>query len=481
MASGLAGRAFDAATKKPAKFFYPRALVRLISFMETMQPPPASFGFGPTGFGAVARAKGDTIMVAVRPLSVKVVKNTYQKPDSFHVEFDARSLPLTPKQIRACAVEISLWASPQVDTPEPQGDDGRVLLEPTIIGLVDDVTARMDESGHVVQIDGQDYTALFSGREWNSKKTPNRTSPAGLRLDLQLEHIMHEGDPTSAMRLKVEPESLRSTLPIVGAAYRRTSKKGKPVAEKSTYWDVMYRMAQQEGFIIFVEGLDVVLTLPHVLHLHRAGRLGGEPPERPVYELAYGRNLKSLELQRHLGKERTPIIAIRSYDERTRRTLEGRYPSSGETAPTGVGTERDQVHVYQMPGITQERTLKRIARTVYELIAKGEQSLACGTDDLTDANGANLLAMRSGDAMLVKVDVFNREHLLQLPEATRYTRLIAAGFPDAVARYVARNMDVVDQMEGPWRIKEVTIDYSVGEGITIDIEANEFVKIVVEE
>lgn len=481
MASGLAGRAVSAATKNPAKVFYPRALVRLISFMETMKPPPSSFGLGPSGFGGRARAMGDVIMVVQRPLSVRVVKNTYQKPDSFHVEFDARALPLTPKQIRACAVEIDLWAAPQVDDPEPKDDAGRLLHVPTIVGLVDDVTSSMDDSGHVVQIDGQDYTALFSGREWNSKKTPNRPSPAGLRLDLQLEQLMHEGDPTSAMHLKVEPESLRSTLPIVGAAYRRTSKKGKPVAEKSTYWDVMYRMAQQEGFIIFVEGLDVVLTLPHVLHLHRAGRLGGEPPERPVYELAWGRNLKSLELQRHLGKERTPIIAVRSYDERTRQTLEGRYPSSGETAPTGVGTERDQVHVYQMPGVTQERALKRIARTIYELIAKGEQSLACGTADLKDANGSSLLAMRSGDAMLVKVDVFNREELLQLPEATRYARLIAAGFPDQVARYVARNMDVVDQMQGPWRVKEVTLNYGVDEGISIDIQANEYVKIPVEE
>lgn len=478
MPTGLGGRTQAAATARPAKVFYPRALVRIVSFMEPMRPPQG-LELNPFVGGGV-RQFNNTVIVEVRPTAVRIVRNSYQKPDSFHVEFDARAFPITPKQIRGAAVEIFLWSAPQVDDPDPKDADSLQPAHATLIGLADDATSRLGDDGHVVEIDGQDYTALFTGREWASRKTAQRRSPSGLRLDLQLEQLVREADPGSVMRLKVEPESLRSELPIVGAAYRRTSKKGKPIAEKSTWWDVMYRMAQQEGFILFVDGLDVVLTAPHVLHKFRAGLLG-ETPERPVYEFAWGRNLKSLELQRHLGKERTPMIEVRSYDERTRRTLAGRYPANGETAPTGVGTERDQVHVYQMHGVTQERTLKRIARTVYELLAKGEQTLSCGTDDLADLNGSNVLAMRAGDALTVKIDIFNAEELMPLPEATRELRLRAAGFEPQVARYVAHNMDVVDQMRGPWRVKEVTFDYSVTDGITINVQGNEYVKVPPEE
>lgn len=461
-----------AATAKPGKTFYPQALVGLTAFMETMRPNEGLEQH--VFFGGAVRKLRDTVMVAVKPQAVRVVRNSYQKPDSFHVEFDARALPMTPKQIRACSVDVYLWNAPYIGAEVPKDAQGNLLLEPVITGLVDDVTSRMGADGHVVQVDGQDYTALFSQREWSTKKTKQKRQPMGLRLDIQLEQLIREGDPGGVMRLKIEPETLRSGLPIVGAAARRTNKKGKPVPEKSSWWDVMYRMAQQEGFILFVDGLDVVLTKPHVLHAARAGVLGGVEPERPVFHFAWGRNLETLELQRHLGKERTPVIEVRSYDERTRQTLEGRYPAKDQTAPTGVGTNRDQVQVYQMPGITQERALREAARTVYELIAKGEQKLSATTSDLMDLDGNDVLSMRSGDAFVLDVDVYNTEQLMQLPEATRRARLLAAGFPDEVAAFVALNMEVVDQMRGPWRCSELTLDYGL-DGVEVSFEGQEYV------
>lgn len=470
-------RVQQAATAKPGKSFYPQALVWIHAFMETMRPLE-----GPElhpRYGGALRTFRDTVMVAVRPQAVRVVRNTYQKPDSFHVEFDARALPLTPKQFRACAVQIFVWNAPYVGAELPMDASGNPTIEPVITGLVDDVTSRMAADGHVVQVDGQDYTALFSQKEWSTKKTKQRRAPSGLRLDVQLEQLLREADVGGVMRLKIEPESLRATLPIVGMASRRTNKKGKPVAEKSSWWDVLYRMAQQEGFILFVDGLDVVLTKPHVLHQARAGLFGHVEQERPVFHFAWGRNLETLELQRHLGKERTPVIEVRSYDERTRQTIAGRYPTTGQTAPTGVGTERDQVQVYQMPGITQERALREIARTVYELIAKGEQKLSASTSDLQDLQGSDLLTMRSGDAFVLDVDVYNTEELIQLPEATRVARLLAAGFPEQVAVYVAYNMEVVDQMRGPWRCSELTLDYGL-DGIEVSFEGQEYVRVPTE-
>jgi hypothetical protein len=472
MAGNLVQRA-AAAAKRQGKTFYPQALVGITAFMETMKPPSGA-ELHPR-YGGLVRRFNNTITLDVRPTEVRVIRNSYNKPDSFHVEFDAKSLPITPKQLRACAVHVFLWSAPTLGARVPQDTAGNIMLEPVIVGLVDDVTSRYDGSGSVIQVDGQDYTALFSQRDWDSK----RRSPTGLPLDLQLEQVLREADSGGAMRLRVEPESLRTELPIVGAAYRRVNKKGQPVKEKSTWWDVMYRMAQQHGFILFVEGLNVVLTRPHVLHEHRAGLLPGSQPERPVYRFAWGRNLNSLELQRHMGKEMTPTIEVRSYDDRTRRTITARYPARSVKAVTGVGTERDQVQVYTLSGVSSEAVLREAARTVYELIAKGEQTLAISTDDPVDLVGADLLQMRSGDAASLDFDVFNGAELARLPEATRLARLLAAGFPESAAAYVARNYDLVDTLKGPFRVREVTFDYSV-DGLEVSAEMQNYVQIPTE-
>jgi hypothetical protein len=463
----LARKAEQSSRRAEGRAYYPQALVGLTVMVDDLQPLPAAY---PRYYGALKRLQ-NTVLVAAKPTAVRICRNSYQAPDSFSVEFDARVLPLSPKQVRTCAVEIYLWSAPYLGAPVPQDASGNILLEPVIVGLVDDVTARYEGEGHVVTVDGQDYTALFSEREW-----PRRRAPAGKRLDIQLEELIREG-PGGVMRLRVEPETLRGSLPVVGAAAARTNKKGKPVKEKSSWWDVMYRMAQQEGFILFVEGFDVVLAEPRTLHQHRAGILPGSQPRRPVYRFAWGRNLSRLEIQRHLGKERTPVIEVRSYDPATRKTLSARYPERGEKATVGIGTEREQIHVCPLHGVRTLASLRRAARTRYELIAKGEQTLSWSTDDCTDAVGADVLQLCSGDAASLDFDLFNREEILRLTPATRARRLEQAGFPADVARYVADNFDVVDQLKGPFRVKEVTIDYSAANGLTIDVEAQEYVKV----
>jgi len=473
--AGLADKARAGAQGPAGKVFYPSALVGLAVVMETGRPPEG-LELHPR-FGGLVRRFNNSVFVPARPSALKVVRNSYNKPDSFHVEFDARMLPIAPKQIRAAAVELFLWNAPYLGAPVPQDAQGNVLLKPLLAGLVDDVASEYGDSGHTVSLDGQDYTALFTGREWD----PRRRSPSGLRLDVQLEQLVREGDPGGVTRLRVEPESLKSSLPIVGSTARRTNKKGQPVKEKSSFWDVTYRMAQMHGFILFVEGMDVVLTKPHVLAQARAGllRLPSESTQ-PIRRFAWGRNLTRLEVQRHMGKEINPQIEVRSYDERTRQTYAGRYPAKGQKAATGVGTERDQVKLYQVNGITSEVQLREIARTVYDLIARGEQTVHIGTNDLVDLHGNDLLTMRTGDAAAIDFDVYNTEALAQLSEATRTEWLRAAGFPDDVARFLSRNFDVVDTLRGPMRIKECAFDYSAESGIEIDVELQDFVNLVSE-
>lgn len=468
-AGGVAAQA-----TKANRAFYPQALVVLTARLESLKPP-SGFELHPR-YGGALRALNSTVMAEVRPLSVKVVRNSYQQPDSFSVEIDARALPITPKQIATCAVEVYLWGAPSADAQWPVDPEGNSLVAPLCVGLVDDVSSRYGPDGHTIAIEGQDYTALFSMREWD----PRRRAPAGLRLDLQLEQLLAEGDKGGQMRLRVEPESLRSSLPVVGAAARRTNSKGQPVREKSSWWDVMYRMAQLNGYILFVDGLDVVLTQPQVLHAYRAAGAV------PVYRFAWGRNLEVLELQRHLGKERQPVIEVRSYDERTRQTVIGRYPRGQEAPLAGLAVKRstsasnvqkDTVKRYTLHGVTDQATLDRYARAVFELIAQGEQSVTFTSDDLVDRLGHDALRMRSGDAVQLDVDVYNLEELENQPAEVREKRLLDAGFQPSVAAYFARNAEAVRQFGEPFRIRQVTYDFDVDQGLAIEVECQQYVQL----
>jgi hypothetical protein len=465
------------------KVYYPQALVVLTISMETLRDegavPRSKFG------GALVDPEAKTVDVAVRPLSFRVQRNSYQQPDTFDAEMDVRALPLTPKQIRACNASLLLWSSREPGVPTDAA--GNVLVRPLFEGLVDEVTANYEDDGHTVQISGQDYTALFTQRQWD----PRRRAPAGKRLDVHLEELLAEEQGAGAVvTLRVEPETLRASLPFVGAKAVRTNKRGKPVAEKSSWWDVMYEMALGEGYIIFVEGTEVVLTRPHVLHESRAGvaervsdaaALSLQGKRRPVFSFAWGRNLTRLEIQRNFGKEAQPIVEVVGYNPSTRRRLTARYPAKGQKASVGVGTDPQKIDRHVLEGVASEDVLRQYARNLYELRAKGEQSIALGTEDMTDLKGQDLLDMRAGDAAGLDIDVFNTAELLRADESTRMRLLEAAGFPPNVVAYVARNMDVVDQLKGPFRVREATIEFSADDGVAIDAELQEFVRGVPQE
>jgi hypothetical protein len=287
--------------------------------------------------------------IPVLPTSATVFINSYKEADTFSVEFDALSMPVVPELIRAGSVELYMFQTRGIgQNPESLiAGDGTILdgLRPTIVGLFDEASMEFDDSGRLVSIDGTDYTALFTSKQWGSplkaskaKGIPrgmrNKRVPSGKPLDVVLEQLMGEVESAEVMSLSVEPWWL--DMPVVGRAEGRTNRKGLPVKDKDNYWDVMYDLAVRYGFILFVRGLDVVLTQPRN---YIAGKT--EP-----LKMAWGRNLLSLKMSRKIGKEQVPIIEVRSYDEKRRKIIKGRYPKNRKVTPvTGLGTKRTEIRV----------------------------------------------------------------------------------------------------------------------------------------
>lgn len=464
-------------------------------------------------------------IIPVLPKAATVHRNGYQQADSWELTFDADDLPIDPRQVRAGAAEIFLYqtlgiaqnqrvVSRQFATSDDataikartsldalntefslQGARDKFTFgnKPMVAGRFDQHDLEMSNDGRWVTISGQDYTALLAMKQWPpTAKHTARKIPVGKRLDAQLKAILAEADPDRVLSLSVEGVE-SSELPVVGAKEANTSKFGIPVEEQTSYWDIMYKLASRYGFILFVRGLDVVLTKPKILD---------QTTETPK-QLAWGNNLESLRLTRHMGKEKTPRIIVIGGDRRQRQRVIAEYPNTGlkgktptlkgkaaskttriekqSTAGTGRPkkaaplTKEDEFKIYMAWGVSDLPTLQRMAETRYHLLARGERTMVAVTRDLDDMRESSLMDLTAGDAVDVNWDDFDRDALERTTDPNgRYKLLIDRGFNSEVAKAIADNYSLLIGKREPLRVREATYEFSVDDGIRIELELADF-------
>lgn len=478
------------------------------------------------GFGPSAR-DSPILVIPVLPKSVTVHVNSYKQADSYEMVFEASDLPIDPRLIRAGAAEIYLFQAPgagdaqsAISRRQPliaatgardpvetltleMGTDGsrdRFTLgqrKPRIAGPFDDADLELSESGQWVTIKGQDYTAFLAAIQY--PPTPNGTArriPTGRRLDLIVRDLVSEADPDGHLTVEVrgiDPDK----LPIVGAKETRANKRGIPVENGTSYWDVIYKLVERHGFISYVDGLDVVISRPKTIT---------DRDTPTIKRMAWGKNLEHLALRRHLGKEQAPTIVVKSYDSETGKTLTAEYPNGSidrsvilDTSKGGkpkvhrrvkestrrskkngkVKTtirERDEYQIVQVHGITDPEALARIAENRYHLLGKSERSVVASTRDLHDLRFKDILSVSAGDAFTIEWDEFNRELLANtaVSEEQKVRHLEARGFNTAVAREIATRYEMLTALDRPLRFKEGTIEYDVEDGIKIEMELQDF-------
>lgn len=477
------------------------------------------------GYGSSAR-DSEVIAIPIIPKNVTVHVNSYRQADSFDLVFEAGDLPLDPRLIRAGAAEIFLFqtagpgdARRVLDRREPlsDGDAGAVRprdpidtigLElgiessrdrftlgnkPRIVGLIDDVDLELSESGKWVSLKGQDYTAYLAAIQFppNENGTARRI-PTGKRLDLIVDDLLGEADPDGQLAVAVRGLDA-ATLPTVGAEVG-TNKRGIPVEQGTSYWDVIYKLVERYGMICFVDGLDVVISRPKTI-------TDRDVPS--IKRMAWGKNLQHLSMKRHLGKEQAPTIVVRSYVP-GKGTLTAEYPDGQidraatvvtrgskpqfkrrvktKTTTTKKGKvkttvrERDEYQIVTVHGITDPAALRRIAENRYHLLGKSERTVVASTRDLRDLRHADILGVSAGDAFTIEWDEFNRE-LLSNPSiamSAKVRHLVARGFNAAVAAEIAKRYEILQGLDRPLRFKEGTIEYDADNGVSIEMELQDF-------
>lgn len=430
--------------------FYPQARATLQVILENYGTPESP------------------LVIPVVPRSVTIYSNSYKEADTWSMEFETHGFPITPEVIKTGQVEIFLYQTQGIgQSPETlrADDPGETFgLAPSIVGLFDEYTVELSSDGGTCTIDGQDFTSLFISKQWD----PSKRVKTGRSLDDVVRELAASVSGASNLTVVTVPENL--AMPIVGRSGGRTTRNGISFGDDKTYWDVIYDVVARHGFIVFVRNLEIVITTPQ-------NYIAGRTLDR---KMLWGRNLSSLRMSRRMGKEQVPVVEVRSYDDKGREPISARYPSNPKIKPvTGLGTNKDEVRIFTIYGIRDIATLKQAAESYYNLVARSEQKIEIQTMDLVDLEGTDLLEMRAGDSMTIGFDAFNSDSIVLEGQnrEQRINTLKGLGYDPVVAAEIALAFDRVDLFKRPFRVREVTFEWSHDSGLSISAELQNYVDV----
>ncbi len=490
-----------------------------------------SFGDDSQQFGGDAQ---HPTVIHVLPKSSSVHLNGYRQADTFELEFDAKAFPFSPEIVRAIGVEIYMFQTQGLTEHVDNfaTDNAEAFEKPlhtvsglsasnlVCAGIVDDISLHAGQDGMSFHASGRDYTGLMLDKAWRPVAGQNAFGthvpasgqggrvPVGKPLDKVIQDLVNEAvqvfDPKTHKVISGETLTVRyigagdiktgklsktatgteTIKKTTGSKHSRTNKRGIPVRSGKNYWDVIYSTCLAHGLIAFVQGNEVIISSPQVLTDATVDR---------TRVMIYGRNLASLDIDRHIGREQVPQIIVTSYNENTSQPLIAKWPPDGKlhavidpsfkskghaaasSATTGLGTLKESTKTYTFPGITDVGQLTEIATTIYQNLGRAESKVKFATIDLKDLQGHDLTQLRAGDPVLLGFDEININDLRQLTAAEREKRLRSLGYSALVSRLIASEFDKLNQFKAPYYVKDVTLSWDNSTGLSIDCEAIKFV------
>lgn len=471
---------------------------------------PNCFGFLSVVFDGFTAAGTEATpqIIPFLPRSAAVHMNGYREADTFEIDLDAKAFPFSPDVLRSCAVELFMFQTDgqlvtNLATHTDAGDVWNLSQFQTeenrvIAGLIDEATLHYGDDGRSFRVSGRDYTALLLNRDWPDGK---RVPSDGGTLDTVVQALVddavgskqhggrtltveYRGEEAVTVRAQgrslTQKKVVSKAPPKVGAHHSRTQKKGFPVRSGRNYWDVIYDLCLRHAKICYVAGNRVVISDPKTLTAQKAAS---------AIRVAYGRNLKSLDVARHMGKEAVPQIVASVYSKKEGKAIEARWPKTvtpvlkqssqkgaGAADVTGVGTVREQtLRVTPPQSITTQALLEDYLKAYYDNLARHEGTVRWATKALKDLKGDDILQIRPGDPVRVEFDAFVSEDFKELSEHQRYARMRELGYSSEVAEIVAVEYDRLRQFEAPFYVKDCSFAWSNDQGLEVSVEGINYI------
>lgn len=367
---------------------------------------------------------------------------------------------------------------------------------PLAAGLFDEAGISCSNDGRWVKISGQDMTGLLMRHQWHPRSGGRaRRIPTGKRADDWATAMLAEIDPNG--RLSVTVQGMEDEeLPEIGRSAISMHGRGIPIEASTTYWDVIYKVLTRHGLLVYMRGYELVLTRPRTV----------EQIQQDIRYLAWGGNLESLHLNRQLGKVKTPTIILQCVDEEKtftiveppggpgpKETIANRQKQAATTRTTQkikaepkkatkrpskrVATvkETDEYQIIPVHGVSDRKLLREYARNLRYLRGRGERKVSATTHHLRDMLGRSLLALDVGDPVDIDWRDFNRDTLGALSPERRFQELVDLGYQEGVAKLLADSFDLLVTTQRPMRISSVSFDWDVDDGLSLGVEAVDYV------
>jgi len=397
-------------------------------------------------------AKGPVSYVLNRvPVTGSVDLPGHRPAGNFHLVFPYKDLPIDPRTVKACAVDIYLGTvtpdgfSEGMGGAAPFGVKASVLdtsgffgtsVSPQLLltGMVDEWEVDHGEDGSTIAIGGRDFRGLLID-------TPIATNPAksnqildNLKLEQPIQLVIRDLLATHPMmagiKVRVSLAEWPGGIPPApgGAAMGRNRRgaKGKKVGGRATgaggqgqlkYWDVIVKLCFLVGAIPAFVGSELRIRPSRSLYDQQQA---GFDPENPtpfagglpravdavsasaiapirVRKMVYGRDIDTMTFARKFGGYRKPRqICCVSIDtsasaRAAARMIKGLYPSSAVAARSfadGVKSMADTLYV-PVADITDVGRLESMAQAIYEEMSRGEITGSCETPNLASFGGDN--------------------------------------------------------------------------------------------
>lgn len=278
--------------------------------------------------------------------SIEYIENNYYQPDTFHIE-----LPLYDLED---GFNIEYWLSQNaimceifIGFPKDPINYGVGDLQSLITGGVNDVRVRVFDNGAgILEFDGFDLSKKFIDNK-TTEKFPNYTAS---EVITKLAHDQGLNPIVVPTKTKVGYYYDQDTIQL-----------GSEIPE----WDLMTFLAQQEGFQVFVRGLNVYFQ-PRVInssnpYLMQANTLGNGQ---------FSFNGTRLIVSRNLNYARDVIVTVKSSNSNSgdvtataRSTPNKRTVLAAAAQPIGEAQRFD----YDIPGLTKEQALVRAQKILADI------------------------------------------------------------------------------------------------------------------
>lgn len=409
----------------------------------------------------------DTLLLRVNVQSARLKRNDQNHADELQLTLDWHDAGMDPRLLSSAIVTFYLANA---------DDNGDWDPGPENVQFVGRMTRPMRRAGEdqpmMVEANFTDYTSFFI----LAKTVAAAAIPTYQMTVADAWRTLCEGlsdqtgsSPVAELADSIVFRGLDAPGPVIGKAVApRFQKSQVHVDPKHDAWAIWQQIVGSVGLISFFEADTLVVTTATDFYT---------ADNTPVF--LWGVNIASFEEERNNEFERKGV-GITSFDPTTGTTIEAVWPPIGDPRVRGKKVKakkgaaglasKENRDYFQFAGITDPPTLLALAQRVYEERARQEFQGKITTSEMsvntTDAELFDLLTVRSGDTIQIKIDEIDWDgsYLQSLPSMSdRVAWLTSRGYSDDVAAIIAANLDLLVSLRREFYVKTVEVEFTTTE------------------